>query len=487
MQQTTPPAADAALIEEAEAGGAGDYRLIGLIVASALFMEQFDGTVLTTALPTIARDFGVRPPALSVTVTSYLLALAVFVPVSGYMADRFGTRRVFCAAICIFALGSLGSALTQGLGTMAAARFMQGIGGAMMLPVGRLVMLRTVPPKDLVNATSWMLMPGLMGTILGPPLGGFIVTYMHWRAIFWINLPIAVLALVLVSRNIPDVRAPEPPVFDAVGFVLSAMALAALMIGFESAGPMHEGAAALAPLGVGVVMALAYWAHARRHPAPIMDFRLLRHRNFRLSWVAGSITRLLQGAQPFLLALMVQYGFGFSAALAGTITLATAVGSIVMKGLAGPVLRRLGFRMGLTVMGAAGTLVYASCGFFSPSWPEWAIWGVLVMAGFLMSFQFTAYNTIAYDGLSSEEMSRGTSFYTTFQQLTLSLGVCLAATILQISTAAHGVLHPGLHDFALAFWIIAAISFTAIFPNLAFSPDAGARLTGDDARDRAED
>lgn len=480
MQQTTPPAADAALDHETDAGGTSDYRLIGLIVASALFMEQFDGTVLTTALPTIARDFGVRPPALSVTVTSYLLALAVFVPVSGYMADRFGARRVFSAAIGVFAMGSLGSALTQGLETMAAARFLQGIGGAMMLPVGRLVMLRTVPPKDLVNATSWMLMPGLMGTILGPPLGGFIVTYMHWRAIFWINIPIAALALILVWRNIPDVRSEVPPVFDGVGFVLSAVALAALMIGFETAGPMHAGAAALLPLGLGVAMALAYWAHARRHPAPIMDFGLLRHRNFRLSWIAGSISRLLQGAQPFLLALMVQYGFGFSAARSGTITLATAVGSIVMKGLAGPVLRRLGFRNGLTLMGAAGTLVYASCGFFSPQWPEWAIWGVLVLAGFLMSFQFTAYNTIAYDGLAPDEMSRATSFYTTFQQLTLSLGVCMAATILQISTAAHGVQHPQLRDCALAFWIIAAISFTAIIPNLSFARDAGASLTGGD-------
>lgn len=475
MQQTTPLMADAAHADEAQ--GAGDYRLIGLIVACALFMEQFDGTVLTTALPTIARDFGVRPPALSVTVTSYLLALAVFVPVSGYMADRFGARRVFCAAIGVFALGSLGSALTNGLEAMAAARFLQGIGGAMMMPVGRLVMLRTVPPRDMVSATSWMLVPGLLGTILGPPLGGFIVTYMHWRAIFWINLPMAALALVLVSRYIPDVRAQEPPVFDAVGFVLSAAALAALMVGFEAAGPIHAGAVALVPLGIGVVMALAYWVHARRHPAPIMDFALLRHRNFRLSWIAGSITRLLQGAQPFLLALMVQYGFGFSAARAGTITLATAVGSIVMKGLAGPVLRRLGFRIGLTLMGAAGTVVYALCGFFSPAWPEWAIWGVLVLAGFLMSFQFTAYNTIAYDGLASEEMSRATSFYTTFQQLTLSLGVCMAATILQISTAAHGVQHPELRDFALAFWIIAAISFTAIIPNLAFAPDAGSRLT----------
>jgi MFS family permease len=236
-------------------------------------MEQFDGTVLTTALPTIARDFGVRPPALSVTVTSYLLALAVFVPVSGYMADRFGARRVFSAAIGVFAMGSLGSALTQGLETMAAARFLQGIGGAMMLPVGRLVMLRTVPPKDLVNATSWMLMPGLMGTILGPPLGGFIVTYMHWRAIFWINIPIAALALILVWRNIPDVRSEVPPVFDGVGFVLSAVALAALMIGFETAGPMHAGAAALLPWG---------WAWPWRWPIGRMRGGIRRR-----SWISA--------------------------------------------------------------------------------------------------------------------------------------------------------------------------------------------------------
>ncbi|RVU04089.1 MFS transporter [Novosphingobium umbonatum] len=455
------------------------YRLICLIIASALFMETLDATVLATALPTLARDFGVRPPAVSVAVTAYLLALAVFIPVSGYMADRYGARKVFASAIGLFVAGSLACALAPALDWMALARFAQGIGGAMMLPVGRLVMLRVVPKKDLVNAASWMMMPGLLGTILGPPLGGFIVALAHWRMIFWINVPTGIIALWFVLRHIPDVRSDDVPRFDWLGFMLAGGALAGLMVGAELAGPVHALRAAVTPLAAGMALGMIYFIHARNHPAPLLDFTLLRVQTFRLSWIAGSLTRLIQGAQPFLLSLMLQYGFGYSAAKTGTITLATALGSVAMKGLAGRVLRRLGYRRGLIVMGLLGTLTYGACGFFTPAWPHWAILLVLVAAGFFLSFSFTAYNTIAYEGIAHDDMSKATSFYTTFQQVTLSLGVCFAATSLQLSMLWRGVERPDLPDFALAFWIVAGVSFLAIFPNWRFAHDAGAEMTGE--------
>jgi hypothetical protein len=231
-------------------------------------------------------------------------------------------------------------------------------------------------------------------------------------------------------------------------------------------------------LMVGLSLGLVYFLHAKRYPAPLLDFGLLRVQTFRLSWIGGSLTRLIQGAQPFLLSLMLQYGFGYSPAKTGTITLATALGSVAMKGLAGRVLRWLGYRKGLIVMGLLGTGVYGTCGFFTPAWPQWAILLVLVAAGFFLSFTFTAYNTIAYDGIAQEDMSKATSFYTTFQQVTLSLGVCFAATSLQLSMLWRGVERPDLPDFALAFWIVGGVSLCSVFANWHFAPDAGAELTG---------
>jgi len=458
-----------------------NYRLVALIIACALFMEMVDATVLATALPTMGHDFGIRPQDMSVALTSYLLALAIFIPASGSLADRYGSRTIFRSAIVLFMLGSLACGQSPTLGIMVAARFVQGIGGAMMIPVGRLVLLRSVAKRDLVSAMSWLLVPALIGPIVGPPLGGFIVTYLNWRWIFYINLPIGLVGFWLVGRFIGNFKEDEPARFDAKGFVLSGVSLGSLLSGFEMVSRAGGGwiAALLVMLGAGA--GVLYIRHAQGRPDAILALSLMQDQTFRLSVIAGSITRITQGAQPFLLPLMMQVGFGFSAARSGTITVAVSIGSLAMKGVAPRLLRRFGFRRALMCNGLIATLGYATCGLFRPGWPVWAMFAVLTFSGFFMSFQFTAYNTIAYDGVDKGRMSGATAFYSTFQQLMLSLGICIAAIALHVATMASGHLTPSLRDFSAAFWVVTAISLSATFWNARFAPDAGAEISGHEA------
>jgi EmrB/QacA subfamily drug resistance transporter len=454
------------------------YRVIALIIACALFMENLDATVLATALPTMARDFGVRAPAMSVALTSYLLALAVFIPASGTFADRFGSRTVFRAAILLFMGGSLACGIAPTLELIVAARFVQGIGGAMMIPVGRLVLLRSVAKRDMVNAMSWLIMPALVGPIVGPPIGGFIVTYLDWRWIFYLNLPIGVVGVLLVGKFIPNLREEHVAPFDPLGFALSGLSLGCLLFGFEMTSRAGAGRLAIGLLVIGLISGVLYIRHARRHADPILDLALLKDENFRLSVIAGSLTRITQGSLPFLLPLMMQLGFGYSAAKSGAITVATAMGSLAMKGFAPRILRRFGFRSTLVINGLIGSAGYAICGMFRPTWPLAGIFATLLCCGFFMSFQFTAYNTIAYDGIDKHRMSVATSFYSTFQQLMLSLGICIAATSLHVSMLLHHVEKPRLSDFSAAFLVVTAISALATIWNLRFAADAGSEISG---------
>ena len=454
------------------------YRTVALIIACALFMEQMDATILATALPTMARDFGVPATYLSSALTSYLLALAIFIPASGRLADRFGSKTVFRLAILIFLAGSLACGQARSLPFLIAARFFPGIGGAMMIPIGRLVLLRSVAKEDMVQAMSWLIIPALVGPIIGPPLGGFIVTYLDWRWIFYLNLPVGLLGVFLVTKFIGQVRGDAPPRPDFTGFVLSGLSLGGLLFGFETTSRSGELGLALSLIGGGLVAGALYVFHARRTAAPILDLTLMRIPTFRLSVLGGSLTRITQGAQPFLLPLMLQLGFGMSAAASGSITIAGAIGSLGMKWLAPAALRRFGFRSSLIVNGVIASAGYAVCGLFRPSWPVAAIFAVLAACGFFMSFQFTAYNTIAYDEIPPERMSAATSFYATFQQLMLSLGICVGAVALRIGMLATHRATPGLANFSEAFWIVTAISALATVWNWRFSPHAGAVLSG---------
>jgi EmrB/QacA subfamily drug resistance transporter len=473
-----PAAGGLRLAPSAPSTGRRDYRTVALIIACAMFMEQMDATVLATALPTMAGDFGVAVTRVSSALTSYLLALAIFIPASGRLADRFGSKTVFRLAIVIFLAGSLLCAQARNLPFLVLARFLQGAGGAMMVPVGRLVLLRSVAKEDMVQAMSWMLVPALIGPIVGPPLGGFIVTYLNWRWIFYLNLPIGVLGLALATRYIVQVREERPSGMDWTGFLLSGVSLGCLLFGFEMSARAEELGQALGLILVGLVAGGLYLRHARRRPSPILDLSLMQVPTFRLSVIAGSLTRITQGALPFLLPLLFQVGFGMSAAKSGSLTLASAVGSLGMKWLAPGVLRRFGFRRALIVNGLIATAGYAVCGFFRPSWPMGVIFVVLAACGFFMSFQFTAYNTIAYDEIPPERMSAATSFYATFQQLMLSLGICVGAGALHLSMLAAGRTSPGLGEFTVSFLVVTVISVSATIWNLRFSERAGHELSG---------
>jgi MFS family permease len=348
----------------------------------------------------------------------------------------------------------------------------------MMIPIGRLVLLRSVAKQDMVSATSWLIMPALIGPIIGPPIGGFIVTYLDWRWIFYLNIPIGVLGLVLVTLFIDEVRGEKPARTDITGFLLSGMSLGCLLFGFEMTSRSGELVNALMLIAIGLASGALYIRHARRREAPILDLSLMKVPSFRLSVIGGSLTRITQGAQPFLLPLMLQLGFGMSAAVSGTITIAGAIGSLAMKSLAPRLLRRFGFRDSLIVGGLAATAGYAICGFFRPSWPTPLIFLTLMASGFCMSFQFTAYNTIAYDEIPPERMSAATSFYATFQQLMLSLGVCTGALALHVGMLAGDRAAPRLGDFTVAFLIVTAISASATIWNRRFDKDAGAELSG---------
>jgi len=456
------------------------FRTTALIIAAALFMEQLDSTVLATALPTMARSFHVSPLHMSAALTSYMLGLALFIPASGYFADRFGARLIFRVAIAVFTLGSILCGQAWSLPVLVAARLFQGIGGAMMVPVGRLVLLRTVATEDLVSAMSWLMVPALLGPVVGPPLGGFIVTYLSWRWIFYINLPIGILGLYLATVFIKDVREPDPGRFDLAGFFLSSISLSCLMYGFEM---VSRGAGQSAPvtagcLGVGLAAGLAYARHARWTLNPIVDFRLMKIPTFGISVIGGALTRVTTGALPFLLPMMLQLNFGFSAARSGMITFSTAAGAVAMKVVAGPILRRFGFRATLVWNGAIASSFLAVCALFRPSWPLLGINLILLAGGFFQSLQFTAYNTVAYADIPQARMSSATSFYATFQQLMLSMGICVSSALLALSMALAGHSAPRLSDFSVAFLGVTFLSLMASPVCARLPRDAGSAMSG---------
>jgi len=449
-------------------------RVVPLIVAVALLMENIDASVLSTSLPAMAVDLATDPIHLKLVLTSYLLALAVFIPASGWAADRFGARTIFRAAIVVFALGSIACGLSQNLWQLVVARILQGIGGAMMVPVGRLILLRTVPREGLVGALAWLTVPALLGPVMGPPLGGYITTYFHWRWIFWINLPLAVLGIVLVTLLIPNIRETGTGRFDLKGFVLAGPGLAAFLTGLTLAGLN------LAPLwGIlvlvhgGMALTFAFVRHALRVEEPLVDLRLLKLATFRISVGAGSLFRVSVGALPFLLPLMFQLGFGLTAFASGALTFSSGLGAMAMKFAAQPLLRRFGFRgvlMGNAVI--SGVLILGPA-FFTQSTPVAMMVAVLVAGGLSRSLQFTAINAIGYAEVTAARLSSATSFTAVLQQLSGSLGITLAAMVLEICGAVRGTSALDLGNFAFVFALVAglALASAAIFARL--RPDAG--------------
>ena len=461
--------------------------LIPLIVACALFMENLDSTVLATSLPAIAHDFGESPVRLSFAITSYLFSLAVFIPISGWVADRFGARNVFRGAIVVFLTGSILCGLSSSLWQMVAARMLQGLGGAMMVPVGRLVLLRSVAKADLVSAMAWLTVPALIGPVIGPLIGGFITTYFHWRWIFWINVPIAILGLTLVTLFIPAVREPRPPAFDAAGFALAAAGLVGLMFGFETIGrDIVPGWASALLLVLGLAGMALFVRHAARIAHPVLDLRLLEVRTFRASVTGGFLFRMGIGALPFLLPLLLQAGFGLNAFQSGQLTFAAALGALSMKLVAKPILRRFGFRRVLLANAALSAVSLAAIALFRPDTPHAVVLVVLLIGGFFRSLQFTSINTLGYADIDPQRMSRATSFASMAQQLSLSAGVATGAILLHLTMAARGGGALQASDFEPAFLAVGACAALSALVYLHLPGNAGAEVSGHRSRSGAQ-
>ena len=453
-------------------------RILPFIVGCALLMQMLDSTVVTTALPAMARDLGSDPISMNITITSYLIAVAMFVPVSGWAADRYGARKVFIAAIALFTLSSLTCALSSSLTQLVISRVVQGLGGAMMVPVGRIILLRTIPKHNLLKAMAFLSMPALIGPMAGPPLGGLLVTYASWQWIFLINIPIGILGIWLIMRYVQALPTDtESPRLDVVGFLLSAVCMAALVSGFESLG--HGGPQAwvsVALIATGLITGYLYVLHSRRHPNPILDLTLLRTPTFRAAVLAGNLCRFAVGATPYLLALLLQIGFGMSALSAGLITFVGAVGSLLMKMAAPRILNRWGYRYVLTVNAVLTGLSLAACASFTPEMPSVLMLGILLIGGFFRSLQFTAVNTLAYADISHAGMSRASSFAAMAQQLGVSLGVGVAAESLSLSMAWRGSNNLIAADVMVGFIVIGTLCALASLAFWKLSPQAGESL-----------
>nr|WP_083988781.1 DHA2 family efflux MFS transporter permease subunit [Devosia geojensis] len=457
-------------------------RVTPLILAVALFMEQMDSTVIATALPAIAADIGTEPVALKLALTSYFVALAIFIPISGWMADRFGAKNIFRLAIFVFMLGSLACAFSYSLETFVVSRFFQGIGSSMMTPVGRLLLVRSTPRNELVSAMAWLTIPALIGPITGPLLGGFLTTFLSWHWIFWINIPIGILGILLATRflHVIDQRNPRP--IDIVGFILASVAFAGTVFGLSvvslPALPLVYGYLTLA---VGATSGILYFLHARRVKYPLLDPQLFRHPLFRSAILSGSIFRIGVGAVPFLLPLMLQLGFGLTPFESGLITFVSAIGAIMSKFMAEKLFARLGFPRLLGFTGVVGGALIAAHGLFEIDTPPALIMVVLLVSGLMRSIFFTGTNAIGYGDVDNEEASQATAITSVGQQLSVALGVAIAGAILEISSLARGA-PLGVVDFHIAFFVVGGISAFAGLLYLRMPPDAGSDVSGHKAQ-----
>ena len=453
-------------------------RRLTLIIATALFIENMDSTAISTSLPKIAAELGTEPVALKLALTTYMLALAVFIPVSGWVADRFGARRIFVSAIAVFLVGSLCCAASDGLGTLVAGRFVQGIGGAMMVPVGRLVLLRSIEKAELVRALSWLTVPAMLGPMLGPVLGGAITTYAHWRFIFLINLPMGLLGMWLAWRFVPELRQAVKPL-DWRGFGLSAGGLGLAMFGLSAIGRgLVPGAAIVLAVLAGAGLLAAYVRHARVHPAPLLQLDLLRHRTFRAGVLGGSLFRIGIGATPFLLPLMLQLGFGLDPLQSGLVTFTSTAGAMFMKVVAPRVLHTFGFRPVLVWNGLLASALLCGFGLFRADTPYWLMVCVLLASGCFRSLQFTSINAIAYADIDQSRMSQASSLAAMAQQVSLALGVTIGGYALSAAGSLTGREDGDPVTFLFAFLTVGLISASSVLQMRRLDPDAGAEMAG---------
>jgi EmrB/QacA subfamily drug resistance transporter len=431
-----------------------------MVVAMAFLMEQLDSTILTTAVPDIAGNLHVTPIQMSLAVAAYVLTVAIFIPVSGWFADRFGTRRVFVTALAIFTLGSMLCGLAQDFAMLVVMRVLQGLGGAMMIPVGRLILLRSFPRSELMTAMAYMTLPAIVGPVIGPLLGGILTTYLSWRWIFYVNLPFGLAGIALAMRYVSNGAETKVARFDVAGFLMVGAGLGLLQFGLENVSrPVMPLSAVVVTIFAAVALLLAFAFYARRAPAPAVDLGLFRWRSFRVGTLVGGLCRTGMNGVPFLLPLMLQVGFGLSPITSGSITFIGSIGAVFIRNVLAPVIRNHGFRIVLVSSALAGSAALAGFSLLEPDTPHWMILLWVFSFGLTRSAQYMTSNTLSYADMPDSHLSRATSLGGALQQLSVSFGVSVSAVLLGlVSPHTHALTPVQFHEVFL---------LTAIIPLLA--------------------
>ncbi len=455
-------------------------RPLALLVAGTFFMENLDATIIATAAPEMAADLGVGAVDISVAITAYLVTIAVGIPVSGWLTDRFGGRRILLVAIATFTVASALCAISVSLPMLVVARILQGIGGAMMVPVGRLVVLRATAKRDLLDATAYLTWPALLAPVLAPALGGWIVSVATWPWIFLINLPLGVVAFVVAGRIVPDERPPSVGPLDWVGFLLCAGFLLCLLVGVEFAGVSAEiGPAGLvAVTAVGMVLAAASWRWLRWTAHPLLRFGAFHQQSFRSGNVDGSVYRMIISAAPFLLPLMFQVGFGWSPILTGGLVLLLFVGNLAIKPATSPLIRRLGFRTVLIGSIGAGGIVFGLIATLSAASPLPWVAALLLLSGIFRSIGFSAYNSLQFADIDAARMSDANTLSSTMQQLAAALGIALAAAVVRVADRQLGPTALPALPYTIAFLVLGLLMVWPLVGALRLHRRAGDEVAG---------
>jgi EmrB/QacA subfamily drug resistance transporter len=450
--------------------------IVPTVIAGAFFMDGLDSSIISTSLPQMAQSFQVSPSQMSAAITSYLISLAIFIPISGWIADRFGARFVFCSAIGFFTLGSVLCGLSETLSALVMSRVAQGFGGAMMTPVGRLILTRTFPKDQLMKAMTYYMLPGMLGPTMGPLVGGFITTYFSWHWNFFINVPIGFVGIALALKFIPDIRMPRPSAFDVPGFFIIAFGLGIAQFAIENLGrhtldPVTE----VLLIASAASILFGYAFYAARRPNPVLDLRMFRGRTFSVAVIAGNVIRAGIATVPFLMPLLLQLGFGLNPFQSGLLTFLNTAGAMSMRVWVSHLVKHFGFRAVFLAGIALSSLLMAGFALFEATTPHILIAVYLFTFGVLRSGQMIGMGALAYSDVAPEEMSKATSIFALAQRLAQSLGVGISASLLA-ALAGFGPITVG--DFKIVFISIALLMASSAIGFRRLKPEDGWQVSG---------
>ncbi len=450
-------------------------RLITLIISTALFMEALDSTILNTAIPAMSRSLHVNPIDLKIALISYLLSLAIFIPISGWVADKFGSKRVFMCALLVFTASSFWCGFTNNLSELIVGRMLQGVGGALAAPVGRLIILRTFERHQVISAMNAVVMVAALGALLGPLLGGIITQYSSWRWIFWINIPVGIIAYVLTMVGLKAMPPKPTPPLDKLGFLLFGVSLALFTFGLSSfSETIISNTLTLGIITSALLLFLGYIWHSRTQPHPIIKTQLLHLHTLRVSIIGNLLLRLSLGAVPFLLPLLLQIALHYSPTLSGLVLGPPALGILIAKPISLPMLRALGYKRLLILNTILVALFLGLFSFITAQTPIYYIGILTFFFGGLVSVQYTAMNSLGYADVPTEQLSAATSMISTMQQLTLSFGVAVAAILLRAFSSHHAAL--SLYAFHHTFVMLGIITLCALFIFIRLKPEDGLQM-----------